>query len=607
MKYAPYEFKRDDAFRFAQKVGISCYEKGNELFFKSCPYCHGNGKGNEKSFSINLNTGVFKCFRESCGASGNMIRLSRDFEFSLGNEVDEYYRPKPNRKTFGKPKAPIRPKPAAVQYLESRGISESIASKYEITTQLKDDTILVFPFYDNKGILSFIKYRKTDYDKAKGGNKEWTEANGTPILFGIKQCNLDNDTLIITEGQIDSLSVAEAGFDNAVSVPTGAKGFTWVPFCWDWINENFKTIIVFGDYEHDHITLLDEIKTRFRLNIKHVREEDYKDCKDANEILQKYGKDQIRQCIENATIIPVKNVIQLADVQYVNIFDLEKVKSGFKWLDNLLYGGIPFGGVVLISGKSGKGKSTLASQILMNALKQKYICFAYSGELPNYMFKSWFDFQVAGRNHIIEQKGRFGETQYVISKTNQDIIRNWYRDRFYLYDNSYVNNELDDLLKITEEVIRKYGARVILLDNLMTALSETGTKGENELDKQKNFVNALRNIGMTYNVLILLVAHKRKNSFGAENGDDIAGSSNIYNLALMNISYDNDKEIDETERKLCVTKNRYFGKIDTKGITVRFDEKSKRIYGDDDDLDEETDCFKDEDGFLNINTDNPFE
>ena len=62
-----------------------------------------------------------------------------------------------------------------------------------------------------------MKFRK-GIDK----NKEWSEAETMPILFGIKQCK-DFDRLIITEGQIDSLSVAECGFNNAVSVPTGQQ------------------------------------------------------------------------------------------------------------------------------------------------------------------------------------------------------------------------------------------------------------------------------------------------------------------------------------------------------------------------------------------------
>jgi hypothetical protein len=96
----------------------------------------------------------------------------------------------------------------------------------------------VFPFYDNKDELTFIKYRKTNFDPKKDKNKEWCFTDTKPILFGMDQCNLENKTLIMTEGQIDSLSVVEVGFENAVSVPTGKNGYTWVPYCWDWLQRN---------------------------------------------------------------------------------------------------------------------------------------------------------------------------------------------------------------------------------------------------------------------------------------------------------------------------------------------------------------------------------
>ena len=68
------------------------------------------------------------------------------------------------------------------------------------------------------------------------------------MLFGMDQCE-GFDTLVITEGQLDSLSVAQAGVKNAVSVPTGAKGFTWLDPCWEWVTK-FQEVTVFGDCEN---------------------------------------------------------------------------------------------------------------------------------------------------------------------------------------------------------------------------------------------------------------------------------------------------------------------------------------------------------------------
>jgi archaellum biogenesis ATPase FlaH len=588
MRYAPYEFKPSDAYDFARQVGILCKERGDELFFKTCPYCKPRAtRGNVNTFSINLKTGQHKCLRASCGVSGNMITLARDFDFSLGTEIDEYYAPKKKYRELPQPKEPVIPKPEALQYLESRGISEEVAKRYEITVQTKNPNILVFPFYDEVGKLKFVKYRKTDFDKTKDANKEWCESKTKPILFGMKQCDTSFKRLVIVEGQMDCLAVATAGINNVVSVPTGAKGFTWVPYCWNWLCK-WEEIIVFGDYEKGSISLLDELSKRLKTKIKHVREEDYLDCKDANEILLKYGKEQVIKCVENAIPIPVENVIDLADVKDVDPYSLEKIPTRIQEVDKLLCGGLIFGCVNLITGKSGKGKSTLASQILGNAIDCGYNVFAYSGELPNFLFKSAIDFQSAGPQNVIEENRGEYVRRYV-RKSAKEEIEEWYRGKCMLYDRTMVNDEDTDLLKTIEQMIISQNVRVILIDNLMTMISQTNVKGS-KLDSQSNISHKLEDMARFYNVCIILVAHKRKDSgIDDEDMDDsIRGDSDIVNSAGVIIHYNVNKDevdMDEFPRIIAVTKNRVFGRTNYNGWKVKFDEKSKRIYGNNDDPD----------------------
>jgi hypothetical protein len=55
-----------------------------------------------------------------------MITLHRDFGFSLGEGIDAYYDRQSRFRRFKRPAEKMESKPAAVAYLESRGISKRI-------------------------------------------------------------------------------------------------------------------------------------------------------------------------------------------------------------------------------------------------------------------------------------------------------------------------------------------------------------------------------------------------------------------------------------------------------------------------------------------------
>lgn len=574
-----YSFNETDAFDFARASGIETKKRGDELQFQYCPYCRGGKNRDKGTFSISLSTGRYKCLRSSCSVAGNMISLSKDFDwFSLGQGVDAYYETG-NVKKFRQFKRieKIMSKPAAVTYLEKRGISEGTAERFQITTQKDRDNILVFPFFDENNVLQFVKYRKTDFDKSRDKNKEWCEADCKPILFGMNQCNMNNKTLILTEGQIDSLSVAEAGIENAVSVPTGAKGFTWIPYCWDFLS-NFETLIVFGDCEKDKITLLDEMKKRFPGTVKSVRQQDYRGCKDANEILQKHGREAVKEAVLSAEAVPVQQVESLSDVRAVDLFSMPKISTGFKSLDQVFSGGIYLGQTVILTGKRGDGKSTFASQLLANALNDGKKIFAYSGELPDYFFKSWIDRQIAGRRHCIDRAEDNGSVNYFLPVEKERRISDWYRGRAWIYDNRAAeDDEMVELLRTIEEAVQQYGIELVLLDNLMTAL-DIGLDAD-LYRAQSKFVDKVVKLAKRLQVAVILVVHPRKNRNGGDDTDEVSGSADITNKVDVVMTYKRGKNIADEERVLTVSKNRLTGRLalGERAIRFKYDDASKRI------------------------------
>lgn len=591
-----YQFKPEDAERFAQSIGAITFRKGKNLHFKTCPYCNGTGRTNEESFAIDMETGQFHCLRAGCGAKGNMLTLAKDFDFSLGTMADAYYRPKPHQyRTLKTPKETIVPKPRAIEYMASRGISGDICKRYQITSQTDKPDVIVFPFFDDRGQLVSVKYRNSNFRKGIDNAKEWFEKGTKPILFGMLQCNPENGTLVMAEGECDALALATAGVENPISVPNGAKGFTWVPHCWDWLNR-YTTLIVFGDFEDGKITLLEEIKNHVRLKIMHVREEDYKDCKDANDILRKYGPEYLKQCVERAIDIPINGIKDLADVEFSDVFKIEKVPTGLRDIDRFMYGGIPFGGVTLLTGKPGSGKSSLASQIIISAAEHGYKCFCYSGELTNSIFAAWMSYQVAGPQHIQERTNNWGDPEYTLSVANSNTIREWFRGKILVYDSDALDLD-SDLAELVETAIIRDQCRVILIDNLMTGLDLVGTHGSDKFDRQSQFMKRFVRIALHYNVCILMVVHKRKNNLDDDENDEVMGSSDIVNLATVTMSYVKDKGIAPDERKLKISKNRLFGKVNTMGWTMRFQAKSKRIASETDNFTWECSCFRDDYNF----------
>jgi twinkle protein len=560
-----YEFNREDVFRFASSVGAKTKTNGHELVFNKCPYCR--PEKDKNTFSINLDTGMFECKRASCSVHGNMITLSRDFDFSLGRDADAYYKTVDySRKQYRSFKTRhIETKDEAIEYMDSRGILPEIVRKYELTIHEKQEHVLVFPFRDENGELQFIKYRNLKFDKDKGGSKEWCEKNCKPILFGMNHCS-GFDRLVITEGQIDSLSCAQARVENAVSVPTGKNGFTWIPYCWDWINK-FQKIVVFGDCENGYITLAEELKKRWPMKVSVVRVEDYKGCKDANEILQEYGPEEVRFAVENAEPPNLDCIKPMARVEQVDIMKMERMSTGLESLDKILDGGFRFGQLAILTGKRGDGKSTIASMWGCEALNQNYNCFFYSGELPDFFFRNWMDRQITKKSEI--------------SQSDEDQLNQWYGEKAYIYDNTTVPDDNANLLKVIEVAIVQKNCRFVMVDNLMTALDPDL---DNDLYRQQSkFVGELAKMAKKYNVFILLVAHPRK-QYGNISNDDISGSSNITDRADIVLSYSkptkdkNEEKVIDYDRSLNVMKNRLTGKLtQEEGIKLVFEPGSKRI------------------------------
>ena len=225
-----YKIKEQDVVDFANSQGIRAKRIGDECAFLYCPYCRGGSSRDKWTFYVNTKTGQYECKRSSCGVKGNMITLARDFDFNLSDEFSAYYRKRPTYRNLPQPKSEIIPKPAAVSYLEQRGISEETAKAYKVTVQTDKESVMCFPVYDENGKMVNVKYRNLNYTKdKKNGIKEWYEQNCIPYLYGIQTWDGTYDRMILTKDSLMRWLVMSPASQIASAFPVVRRDSLGIP------------------------------------------------------------------------------------------------------------------------------------------------------------------------------------------------------------------------------------------------------------------------------------------------------------------------------------------------------------------------------------------
>lgn len=471
------------------------------------------------------------------------------------------------------------------EYLAKRGISKETADKANIGEDAHGN--IVFNYYDTNDVLTMIKYRPSHkIDKAAGEIKNWCQkdADTSPLLFNMNRVN-PTQPLVITEGEIDCLAAIEAGYSNAVSVPFGAGNFSWIEENFEWL-EQFDSIIVCSDNDDPGIKMQKECvsrlgswRTKF-IEIPHtVTLEDGtgRKTKDLNEILYWQGKEAVLSLIHNAKDPGVPSVQDVSDITETDLDEIDGITTGIAELDSELMK-LFYGTLTILSGQPGAGKTSFISQLVCQAINEGQNAWVYSREMPAWMTKSWLNYIMAGRNNIKTYTNSGGCTYYKVTQDAKEAINETYRGRWVVYRDD-ASNKFSDVLQSMEDCVRKYGSKLLILDNLMTL--DFGADENNENLKQTEVINQLIYFAMRYSVAVVLVAHPRKLMKNCDVGIyDLSGTANIINLAHRTISLkriDHEDERSNFDVQLTILKDRMRGKAGKK-INLYYDVPSRRFY-----------------------------
>lgn len=531
-----------------------------------CPQCHQTRHDKrDKSLSVDLDKGVWNCHYCGWGGSVNQSEFDDSPEGKRKwMEQQPWFNPHRLRKQKPvyklppeKPVTPVSEK--ALAWFNGRGISADTLTACKVTEGQEwmpqkngQANTVQFNYYLN-GKLINTKYRT--------GDKCFKLCSGAQLIpynidaiKGEKEC-------IITEGEMDALSFYEVGYHNVVSVPNGANAN--LDYLDDFIEDYFDdkdTIYIASDTDTKGVELRDELTRRF--GAERCRIIEYGEgCKDANEHLQKFGKDSLRKVITNAPEIKLEGVFTVSDFEESldSLFEngMQKgVTIGHENFDRLC--SFETKRLCTVTGIPGSGKSEFIDEIAERLNIRYGWRFAYFSpeNAPLAYHASKLIEKFTGKR-FKKDTLTYGEYKQVKQHIETDFF-------FISPKDDY---RLDTILERAKFLVRRKGIKALVIDPYNRLEDESD--GINETKYISKQLDRLTNFAQQNDVLVILMAHptkQPKNRDGVIEAPtlyDISGSAHFYNKTDFGIVVHRNRVENTVEVHVQKVKFRHLGEVGT--------------------------------------------
>ena len=421
------------------------------------------------------------------------------------------------------------------------------------TGEYNNQPVQIAPYYNKNHelVAQHIRFPNKDFI--------WLGDMEEVSLFGINKWRDNGRMVIVTEGEIDCMSVSKIQGNKypVVSVPSGsASAKKYVKKSIEWL-EKFESVIFLFDNDDagkkasvECAKLLSPRKAKIgRLPLK-----------DANEMLVKDKAKEVIDAIWGASTYTPEGIVAGKDTWDLVISDDSRSSVPYVWegLNNKLKG-IRVGEIITLTAGSGIGKSQVCREIAYDIINKGHtVGYIALEESVARSIRGLLSIPLNKLIHLPEERKKISEKNL---KAEFDKIKS----KCYFLDH-FGSTESNNLLNKIRYLVRGCDCRYVVLDHLSILVS--GLEGESERRIIDNTLTKLRSLVEELNFGLILVSHLKRpeGKSGHEEGavtslSHLRGSHAIAQLSDIVLGCERNQQSDDYKDIMTVRclKNRYTG------------------------------------------------
>ena len=450
------------------------------------------------------------------------------------------------------------------QALPNRGLTQTTCEfwRYEVGTD-KGEPCHIANYRDEKGRLVAQKIRKA--------NKKFSvigQGRDMP-LYGMWLWKAGK-SIVITEGEIDALSISQA-FDlkyPVVSLPAGAQSAAKVVKQHYEYLDGFEKIVLCFDNDEPGQKAVEEVAAILPAGKVFVMT---LPCKDANDCLKSHGPAVLTKAYWQAKEWRPDGIRMAQELreEVLNPIQVETIPYPYTGLNEKL-GGLRIGEMITLTAGSGIGKTTLVRELIHHlAVVHKQPVGVMALEESNKRTMEGLMGIHLSKNIVVFPDMASREER----EKSFDAVA---VPNLFLFDH-FGSNDVDHILKRIRYMVRSLGAKWVIIDHISILVS--GLTGGDERKLIDKAMTDLRTLVSELNIGMIIVSHLRRpdGDKGHEDGaivhlGQLRGSHSIGQLSDGVIALQKTDEF----RELVVLKNRWSGDAGSAGM-LSYDRVAGRL------------------------------